>query len=101
MKYVVIGDADTVLGFRYAGIEGTAAGTSREVVDALERASASPDTGVIIITERAASLAQEAVDAIRASLGTPVLVEIADRHGPLPGKKTLSDLIREAVGIRI
>ena len=101
MKFFVIGDADTVLGFRYAGVDCAVVQTGRDVADALDRAAAGRDVGAIIITEHAASLAQEKFDALRTSRSAQVLVEIPDRHGPLEGRKTLSDLIREAVGIRI
>ena len=101
MKFFVIGDEDTVLGFRYAGIHGTTAHTAGEVSAALDQGAADRDVGAIIITERAASLAQDRVDEMHAESVRPVLVEIPDRHGALPGRKTLTDLIREAVGIRI
>lgn len=101
MKYFVIGDDDTVLGFRYAGLEGRVAATGSDVEDALAEAAADKEIGAIIITERAADLARGQVDTMRTGSVTPVLVEIPDRHGPLPGRKTLADLIREAVGIRI
>lgn len=101
MKYYVIGDEDTVLGFRYAGVEGVVVQTARDVTDALAAASADREVGAIVITERAAALARDEVDAMRVGSVSPVLVEVPDRHGPLPGKKTLADLIREAVGIRI
>jgi len=101
MKYYVIGDEDTGLGFRYAGVEGVVVQTARDVKDALAAASADREVGAIVITERAATLARDEVDAMRTGSVSSVLVEVPDRHGPLPGKKTLADLIREAVGIRI
>lgn len=101
MKYFVIGDDDTVLGFRYAGLQGRAVATATDVRKAISEAIADQQTGAIIITERAAELARDEVDSLRAGSASPVVVEIPDRHGPLPGRKTLADLIREAVGIRI
>ncbi len=101
MKFFVIGDADTVLGFRYAGVPGVVAESPEDVARALEQAVSNSQIGAIIITERAASLARAAVDELRVNRVTPVVVEAPDQNGPLEGRKTLADLIREAVGIRI
>ncbi len=101
MKFFVIGDEDTVLGFRYAGVDGRVARNGAEARRALDAASSDSELGAIVITERVANMARDAVDAMRSGRAVPVLVEIPDRDGPLPDKKTLADLIREAVGIRI
>ena len=101
MKFFVIGDADTVLGFRYAGVPGVVAESPEEVSRALDRAVGDAQVGAIIITERAAAMARAEVDELRINRVTPVVVEAPDQHGPMEGRKTLADLIREAVGIRI
>jgi len=101
VKYFVIGDDDTVTGFRYAGVPGTVVESAQDARFALDRALHARGIGILIITERTASLIREEVDAARTQSTVPVLVEIPDRDGPLPDRKTLADLIKEALGIRI
>jgi len=101
MRYHVIGDEDTVLGFRYAGIAGTVVNDPDEARHALKAVQESGDVGTIIISEQAADWLREEVDEIRFDEELPLLVELPGPAGPLPGRRTLIEMIREAVGIRL
>lgn len=101
MKFFVIGDEDTVLGFRLVGVQGRAVKTALESREALKVATSTPDVGIIIITERIAQHIREDVDKYIYETTTPLVIEIPDREGPLPERKTVPELIREAVGIRV
>ena len=101
MRFFCIADADTVRGFRLAGVEGQAVETAREAAEALERASRRPDLGIVIVTDAVAGEIRGEVDALRIGRGRPLVVEIPGPEGPMPGRKTLRDLVQEAVGIRI
>ncbi|MGD1002083.1 MAG: V-type ATP synthase subunit F [Candidatus Brocadiia bacterium] len=99
-KYLVIADEDTVLGFRCVGIAGTAVNSRTEALAALKSARDS-EAGVVILTQEATAMMQEEVDALRFGSGLPLVVEIPGARGPFAGRKNLSDVIRQAIGIRV
>lgn len=101
MKFYCIADEDTVRGFRLAGAEGRAVADARQAAEALAETAARTDCGIVILTERVAAGIRERVDAIRFERARPLIVEIPGPEGPLPGRKSLRQLVQEAVGIRV
>ncbi len=101
MKFYCIGDVDTVRGFRLAGIDGRVVSSDQEAEAALTTATARRDIGVVMITDAVASGIRDQVDAVRLECEQPLLVEIPGPLGPIAGRKTLRQLVQEAVGIRI
>lgn len=98
--YLVIADEDTVLGFRCAGVPGAGVNNRAEALAALKSARDS-EAGVVILTQEVAAMMQEEVDALRFGGGLPMVVEIPGARGPLAGRKSLSDVIRQAIGVRV
>jgi V/A-type H+-transporting ATPase subunit F len=101
VRFFCIADADTVRGFRLAGIDGRAVETAAEAADALAQAARRPGLGVVIVTDQVAADIRDQVDALRGGQGTPLVVEVPGPEGPMPGRKTLREFVQEAVGIRI
>lgn len=101
MKFFVIGDRDTILGFKLAGVEGRAVTGAFEAREALKVATSTEGVGIIIITERIADLIREEVDKYIYGTTVPLVIEIPDRQGSLEGKKSISELVKEAVGMKI
>lgn len=101
MKFYVIGDEETVLGFRLAGVEGEVADTPESLRDALDRAFQKEDLGVIIIPERLAAKIRQDVDRYVYKTTFPLIIEIPDRLGPLEDRGSVRDLIQAAVGVHI
>jgi V/A-type H+/Na+-transporting ATPase subunit F len=101
MKFICIADEDTVRGFRLAGVAGEAVTNAREAAAALGRAVLQPDCGILILTERVAAGIRPQVEAIRSERDQPLLVVIPGPEGPLPGHRSLRQLVQEAVGIRV
>lgn len=99
-EYHVIGDEDTVLGFRCAGVPGVVATTAEQVQAALKQAREGK-TGVVLITETCADLARKEVDDIRFNVELPMIVQIPGPQGPIPGRRDLTAIIREAIGIKV
>jgi V/A-type H+-transporting ATPase subunit F len=101
MRYHVIGDEDTVLGFRYAGIPGEIVTDAASAHEAFERIRHLPDVAIIIITDVIADLIRAEVNAERFDRVLPLVVEVPGPSGPSPQRRDLLSLIREAVGIRV
>lgn len=101
MKYFVIGDSDTVLGFSYATVDGRVAATREEILAALGEARGKPEVGVVIVTEEIASKVKNELDHIRLTQPRPLIVEIPGPEGPSPDRRTIISIITEAVGIRV
>lgn len=113
MKYQIIGERELVLGFALVGVHGIIATTREEAFDAFMRvtgrgnllASGVPvETErplVLILTEHISTLLEEEVRAWQMSGEYPLIVEIPGLQGHMPGKKSLTDSIREAIGIHV
>ncbi len=105
MKIVVIGDADTIAGFKLAGVT-----EAYEVSEESPRESAKRavrmllnrrDVALVIITEKAAELAREEIEMFRERM-YPIFIEIPDRGGPrLPAERKYKEMIKRAVGIEV
>ena len=110
MKVYIIGDREMVLAFRLTGISGTVAETRQEVLDAFNRvtgkgsAIAAPVDEVpkvLILTEAAAAQIEEEEVEWQKKGKYPLIVEIPCLDGHVKGKKTLTEAIREAIGVQV
>ncbi|MCL2834621.1 MAG: V-type ATP synthase subunit F [Treponema sp.] len=113
MDYYFIGDPELVIAFRFVGISGTAVSNADDARSAFRRMTegwdetagmalpSSEKCQVLILTEEVADWAGDYV--INWQLGDkyPLIVEIPGMMGRLPGRKTLVDSIREAIGIHV
>ena len=101
MHFFVIGDRETVLGFRLAGVTGKAATDREETLSALKDALDRRDVGVILITEKLAAGIREEVEARLYGRGFPLVLEVPGPEGPGPGRISVEDVVRKAVGMRL
>ncbi len=99
-KYFVIADPDTVLGFRCVGVPGAAVSTREAALEAI-RWARDAEVGVLILTQGAASMVQQEIEELRFNEALPLVVEISGPEGPMPGRRTLAEIIREAIGVRV
>ena len=65
----------------------------------LAQSRADPEVGLVLITERVAREMRNEVDAIRREGRPPLILEIPDLKGPLPGGPPLLDRLRAVMGI--
>ena len=113
MDYFFLGDPELVTAFRFVGIQGvpiTDAGIAREV---FRRITESYDETagtvlintischVLIVTEEVADWLGDTLIQWQLSDRYPLIVELPGILGRLPGRKTLVDSIREAIGIHV
>jgi V/A-type H+-transporting ATPase subunit F len=101
MKYAIIGDEDTVLGFGIVGVLGQVATTEAETRRAFQELRADKEVSIIIITERLADKIRSLVDRYLFTESFPLIVEIPDRHGPGPGRPGIKEMVNAAIGIKI
>ena len=101
MRYFIIGDEDTVLGFGLVGVEGRVVGSREEAESAFKHTLQDHSIGIVLITERAAEYIREEVDSYLFSEQFPLIVEIPDRKGRLEGRPKLREMVNEAIGIRL
>jgi len=101
MHYFVIGDEDTVLGLGMAGVSGKEVNSADEAQKAFSTAIGNPDIGIIIITEAVAELIRSTVDRYIFTQSFPLIVEIPDRTGKLPGKPGIRELVNKTIGLKL
>jgi len=101
MKYSVIGDEDTVLGFGIVGVLGKVATNEEETRRAFHELLEDKDVSIIIITERLADKIRTLVDQYLLTQSFPLIVEIPDRQGRLPGRPGIKEMVNAAIGIKI
>src|SRR5690554_4547486 len=100
MRYFVIGDEDTVLGFSLVGTRGISASNEKEASDALREALEDRQNGIIIMTQDVADMIRSEVDRYIFSESFPLIVEIPNRStGGI--SRDLRKLVNEAIGVSL
>jgi len=101
MRFFLIGDEFTVLGYSLAGIRGVVVNNKQEAADALKEATQDPEVGIVLIMQRIASEIQPLVDEARLKMATPIVLEIPDRHGPVEGRESALGIVQRLIGIKV
>ncbi len=101
-RIAVIGDRDTVIGFRMVGVrDGFVLTTPEEIRQTLLSLFKSPDMGLILITESLAHAVEDTIMELSQS-PIPVILLIPDRKGRTGTYETvLKEMIRRAVGAEV
>lgn len=100
-KIAVIGDYDSILGFKAAGLDVYPADTAEKVCETIRSLAVSGDVAIIFITEQAALKAKEEIARYN-DKPLPAIILIPGREGSLGiGKSNLKDSIERAVGADI
>lgn len=105
MDVAVIGDVDTVTGFRLAGVNAAFPVADAEQARAkLQELSQDDTKAIIIITEKLAEAIRDTIDEIEGSKRkiSPIIVEIPDREGKIEREvDPLRELIKRAIGVEM
>ena len=113
MDYFFIGEAELVTAFRFIGIRGVpvegsseAKAVFRRMTDGYDETAGTIIPGaeksrVLILTEEVADWLGNLLIDWQLSGQYPLIVEVPGLMGRLPGRKTLIDSIREAIGIHV
>jgi V/A-type H+-transporting ATPase subunit F len=118
VDYFFIGDPELVTAFRFIGIRGQAVSGPEEALAVFNKltrhwdekagavlpgdaAGSAGSCRVLVLTEETADWLGETLTGWQLSGEYPLVVEIPGTMGRLPGRKTLVDSIREAIGIHV
>lgn len=110
MEYFTIAQRELVLAFKLVGVDGAVALNRKEALDAFNRVTGHGSENalpvderpkVLILSEDVSAMLEQEVLAWQKSAQFPLIVEIPPLNGHLQGKKSLTDSIREAVGISV
>ena len=113
MDYFFLGESELVTAFRFIGISGQGVHNANDARDAFLRLTQSYDETagtvlpgletcrVLIITEEVADWLGDALIHWQLSERYPLIVELPGLMGRIPGRKTLTDSIREAIGVSV
>ncbi len=101
MKYFAIGDEETILGLSLVGVKGKVVKTSDEMITAFNEVIKDKNIGIILITEKFAKMSKKTIDDFIFKESFPLIIEIPDRNGPLPDRKSIDDIIKDSVGVKI
>jgi len=100
MKYFVIGDEDTVLGFSLVGVFGMQATNAEQARQAWNKALEDRANGIIIITDVVANMIRPTVDQYLFSESFPLVVEIPSSRGE-ESQTDLRTLVNQAIGVSL
>ncbi|MBD3419836.1 MAG: Vacuolar H+transporting two-sector ATPase F subunit [Chitinivibrionales bacterium] len=101
MKYFVLGDEDTVLGFGMAGVNGIVVSDANEAQIAFRNVLKDRETGIIIITEKTADLIRNIINEFIFREQFPLIVEIPDRNGPDPRRPGIREMVNASIGVNL
>ncbi len=101
-KIAIIGDTDTVVGFRLAGILNSEIPSDALATrQALLNFSSDSNISIVIITEPLAEEIRETIEEL-SERPYPVIVEIPDKSGRLEGKESsVRRLVKRAIGVEL
>jgi len=101
MKYSIIGDEDTVLGFGMVGVSGKIATSADEAHRAFETILENKDVSIIIITETVADMIRSTVDKYLFTVNFPLIVEIPDRLSTKDDRPGIREMVNAAIGLKL
>ena len=101
-KIIVIGDSDTVLGFRLAGVtEAAVAETPEAAQAAVAAALDSADSGILIITQDAMSSLTPKVRKHLQSIAKPAVIEVPGKKAAAASGESIAVLIKKVMGVEL
>lgn len=99
--YLISDNIDTQIGLRLAGIDGCVVHEYEETLEAVKRAVADKEIGILLMTEKAGNLVKDFVRELKLTLHTPLITEIPDRHGSRDIAGSINSLVQESIGLKL
>lgn len=102
MKFFCISDnTDTQIGMRLSGIEGVVIHKEDELNDMLDKVCADDEIGIVLISSKLMKLSPKRIYDLKLHAKYPLIVEIPDRHGQTNISDSITNYVREAIGVKI
>ena len=102
MKFFLISDSlDVCTGFKLAGIEGVVIKTKEEMMDNINKCLQDENVGIVLITESLAKLEHDKIYDLKLKYSRPLIVEIPNPGKPFELTNSITQYIRDAIGIKI
>ncbi|MGA1869494.1 MAG: V-type ATP synthase subunit F [bacterium] len=102
MKFLVIGDKDTVVGFGLVGVRGLVADSETEAMKALKQAIKEQEVGIILITERLAKRIQTTINKLLINRReNHIILQIPDTNGSLSDRPSVEEFVLSALGVNV
>lgn len=102
MQFFLVSDnKDTMVGMRLAGVPGVVVHTQEDAEKALRFAAQDKSIGIVLVTERLADMCPEVIAELKSNNESTLLVEIPDRHGTHRAGDSITQYVRDAIGIKI
>ncbi len=97
--YLLTDDMDAFVGMRLTGIEGSIVNSKEEALSLIEKAK-NNNVGMVLLTPNIAGMCRVELVELKKQ-NTPLIVEIPDSNPENNPADSISDYIRDAVGIKI
>lgn len=97
--YLLTDDTDSLIGMRLAGIEGKLVSDRNSVLSEIERIKTT-DTSILLLTPGVAALCRDLLVDLKKQ-NRPLIVEIPDSNPEHNPADSVTDYIRDAIGVKI
>ena len=102
MKMFLISDnVDTQTGMRLTGVEGVVVHQRDELYQALQKALADKEIGIILLTEKLGREFPDILEDVRLNHRIPLLIEIPYRHGTGRKPDFITSFVNESIGLKL
>lgn len=99
-SYLICDNRELLIGMRLAGIEGVIANTRERVLEEIKKVLSDKEIGIVIITEKVLSLAEEEIMKLKLERKYPLITAIPDKDKQ-KREDYIAKYIRESIGIKI
>ena len=97
--FLISDNIDTCTGMRLAGVVGVVVHERAELKDALDKAIAYKEIGILLLPEKFGREFPQIVDDVKLNHKPPLIIEIPDRHGTGRGSDFITSYVNEAIGL--
>lgn len=99
--YLLSDNRDTLVGFKFAGIQGEVIRSKEELLDTLTNLRDNKEIGIILITEKLSMQIPERIRQLKLGRKGPLIVEIPDIHGKQRDEDSILRYVKESIGLKI
>ena len=89
------------MAYKLTGIQGQSVSTKQEAIDIFSQITGEQNTLVLIISEKVSSMISSQIITWQKEGKFPLIVEVPGLNGHEENRKTLTDAIREAIGVQV